>query len=255
MGLPLLGQQVALGDLQLFLAGIAGHLDDLHAVQQRPVDGVQRVGRGDEQHVRQVEGHLQVVVPEGVVLGRVQRLQHRGGRVAPHVPGQLVDLVQQEHRVHGLALADGGYDAPRHRAHIGLAVSADLRLVVHAAQGQAGELAVQGPGDGLGDGGLAHAGRADQADDGALQFIGGHGAHRQVFDQAALDLLHAVVIGLEDPAGLLDVDIRGIVDLPGQLQHIFDVVLADAALRGVHGGARQALQLLFHVLPRGGGQL
>ena len=58
VALELLGQQEVLGDLQFFLVGIAGQLDDLHPVQQGPGDGVQGVGRGNEQHVGQVEGHL-----------------------------------------------------------------------------------------------------------------------------------------------------------------------------------------------------
>ena len=58
VALEFLGQQVVLGDLQLLLVGIAGELDDLHPVQQRAGNGGRGVGRGNEQHVGQVEGHL-----------------------------------------------------------------------------------------------------------------------------------------------------------------------------------------------------
>ena len=40
----LLGDEVALGDGQLLEVGVAGELDDLHAVLQRQRDAVQRVG-------------------------------------------------------------------------------------------------------------------------------------------------------------------------------------------------------------------
>ena len=95
----LLGQQVPLGDLQLLLIAVAGQLNDLHPVQQGPGDGVQGVGGGDEQHVGQIEGQLQEVVPEGGVLLPIQHLQQGGGRVTPVVGAQFVDLIQQQQRV------------------------------------------------------------------------------------------------------------------------------------------------------------
>ena len=51
MPLHLLGKQVALGDLQLLLIGIAGQFNDLHPVQQRPRNGLGGIGRGNEEHV------------------------------------------------------------------------------------------------------------------------------------------------------------------------------------------------------------
>ena len=74
MLLQLLGQQVLLGDLQLFLVGIAAQLDDLHPVQQGPGNRIQRVGCGNEHHLREVQRNFQEVIPEGVVLLAVQRL-------------------------------------------------------------------------------------------------------------------------------------------------------------------------------------
>ncbi len=59
-----LGQEVPLGDLHLLKHGVAGDADDLHAVHQRRRN-VQRVGRGDEHHARQVIFHLEIVVHEG----------------------------------------------------------------------------------------------------------------------------------------------------------------------------------------------
>lgn len=86
-------------------------------------------------------------------------------RDPPLVVAQLVDLVQQQQRVAGARLPHRGNDAAGHGSHVGLAVAADLRLVVDAAQGDAGQLPVEGPGHAHGDGGLAHAGRAHQAED------------------------------------------------------------------------------------------
>ena len=164
MALDLLGNQVALGDLHLFLVGVAGQLNDLHPVQQRPGDGVQGVGGGDKEHVGQVEGHLQEVVPEGGILLSVQYLQQSGGRVSPLIVAQLIDLIQQQQRVTAVRLLDGGNDTAGHGPHIGLAVAPDLGLIMDAAQGNAGHIPVDGPGHTGGNGGLTHAGRTHQTE-------------------------------------------------------------------------------------------
>ena len=68
-------EQVVTGDDDLLGLGVAVETDDLQPVQERPGDLLEHVGRGDEQHVRQVEVDLQVVVTEGVVLRRVEDLE------------------------------------------------------------------------------------------------------------------------------------------------------------------------------------
>ena len=80
--LELAGQQVAAGDEDLLVLGVAVEADELHPVEQRSGDRVGDVGRGDEHHLGQVEVDLEVVVAERVVLGRVEHLEQRGGRVA-----------------------------------------------------------------------------------------------------------------------------------------------------------------------------
>ena len=62
----------------------------------------------------------------------------------------LVDLVEQEQRVARAGLGQALHDLARHRADVGAAVAADLRLVAHAAQGHAHELAVGRPGNATG---------------------------------------------------------------------------------------------------------
>ena len=165
---PLLGQQVPLCDFQLLLVGVAAQLDDLHAVQQRSGDGVGGVCGGDKENFGKVKGELQEIVPEAAVLFPVQGLQQRGGGVAPVVGAQLVDLVQDHQGVAAFGLDHPVDDAAGHRADVGLSVATDLRLVMDAAQRDAHQLAVGGPGDAHGDAGLAGARRAYKADEAAL---------------------------------------------------------------------------------------
>ena len=68
----LLGNEVFLGNLNLFFLQVARYINDFHTVEQGRVDVAQIVGRGDEEYLRQVESGLQIVVVEGVILLRVK---------------------------------------------------------------------------------------------------------------------------------------------------------------------------------------
>ena len=230
MGFDLLGHQVALADLQLLLLSIGGHLDDLHAIQQRAGDGIDAVGGGDEHHPAQVEGQLQIVVAEGAVLLRVQHLQQAGGRIAAVVVAHLVDLVKEEHGVHRTRLLEAGNDPPRDRPQVRPAMTANFRLVPHAAQGHLHEPAAHGLGNGADDGRFAHAGRPDKAQNRALHVLL-HPQHGQVLDNALLDLFQAIMILGQHLSGTLEVEvIRGGL-APGQVKNPLDIGARHADLR------------------------
>ena len=199
--LHLLGDQEALADLDLLLLRVAGQLDDLHPVAQRRRDRIEQVAGGDEEHLRQVEGHLEVVVLEGVVLLRIEHLEQGRAGIATEVHADLVDLVEHEHGVVGAGGLDVLDDPAGQRADVGAPVAADLRLVVDAAQAHAHELAAHGPRDALAERRLAHAWRSDEGQDGAADLVR-QGAHREVLEDALLDLLEAVVVLVEDRARL-----------------------------------------------------
>ena len=99
VGLALLGQQVVQRDAHLLLHEVAGDVDHLHAVAQRRGDVDNVVGRGDEQHLRQVVFHVDVVVVEGGVLLRVEDLQQGARRVAVVRDCHLVHLVEDDDRI------------------------------------------------------------------------------------------------------------------------------------------------------------
>ncbi len=245
--LDLARNQIALGDVDLLLLGVAGELDDLHAVEQRRRYRVQLVGCADKQHVAEVERLIEVVVAERVVLLRVQRLEQRARRVAAEVAPELVDLVQHEDGVTHLDPLQMLDDLTRQSSDISAAVAADLRLVMHAAERDARELATEGPGDGAAERGFSHARRADEAEDRALH-VGLQTAHAQVIEDAVLHLLEAVMVGVEDLLRLLDVDLAGGVLGPRQNGEPLDVVAREGVVRrgGIH--AAEAAELLERVL-------
>ena len=161
MFFQLLGNEMSLGDLHLFLVGVAAQLNDLHAIQQRARDRIRRVGRCNEHHAAEIHRDLQKMIPKAAVLLAVQHLQQCRSRIAPHVAGQLVYLVQHQQRIHGAAVDESVHNAAGHGANVCLAMPPNVRLVPHAAQADAVEFSVHGLGHRDGNGGLAHARRPD----------------------------------------------------------------------------------------------
>ncbi len=146
--LDLLRKQIAARDVRLLVLGVPGQPDDLHAVEQRRRD-VERVRSADEHHLGKIEVDFQVVVAERRVLLGIEHFEQRRGRVPAEIHRHLVDFVEQVQRI-----ADPGprhvlHDLAGHRADVGAAVAADLRLVTHAAERHADELAVGRPRDAL----------------------------------------------------------------------------------------------------------
>ncbi len=243
------------GDEDLLVLGVPVELDQLHPVEQRAWDRLEHVGRGQEHHVGQVELDLEVVVAERVVLRRVEHLEQRRRRVTAVVRADLVHLVEQHDRVHRARLADGADDPAGQRPDVGPPVPPDLRLVPDAAQGDPDELAAHGPRDRLAKRGLADAGRADQGEHGAgtppaddpQAPVGAALAHRQVLDDALLDVIEPGVVLVQDAPGVGDV-----VGVLGPLvpRDVEDGVQPGADPAGLGRGVRSALQLV-DLLQRG----
>ncbi len=163
--LALARPEVATGDRDLLLGRVAVEADDLHPVEERARDRLGHVPGREEEHLREVELDVEVVVAERVVLRGVEHLEQRRRGVAAPVGADLVDLVEHDHRVHRPGVAKRPDEPARQRADVGAAVAADLGLVADAAERHADELAAGRAGDRLADRRLAGAGRADQRQD------------------------------------------------------------------------------------------
>src|SRR5262249_25950616 len=118
---------------------------------------------------------------------------------------ELVDLVEHHHRISAACLADRLNDIAGQRADIRAAVAANFRLVVYAAEAQAGKLAPGGTRDALPQRGLADAWRTNKTEDRPLS-LRRQLAHREILQNAPLDLGKTVVILIEDPFRLGNVD-------------------------------------------------
>src|SRR5690606_30394976 len=242
--LELAAQQVATRNLDLLVLGVAGDLQHLHPVAERPRDLVHVVRGRDEQDLRQVIRHVEVVIGEVRVLLRIEHLEHRRRRVAAIVAGELVDLVEQDHRVDRLGRLHRVDDPARHGADVGAAVTTDLGLVAHTAQADADELATHRLGDRAAKARLADARRAGEAEDlgrgGDAGFLR-QAAHGEELDNAFLDLVEAVMVLVEAlfRRGEVNPVLRDLG--PREGEHGLDIGADD---RGFGGDVRHALETL-----------
>ena len=240
----LAGDKEFLGDLYLLVVSVAAEIDYLHAVAQADGNAPQRVGGSDEHHLGDVVGHVQEMVGELVVLLRVQHLEQGRRGVAAPVRAHLVDLVHKEDRVAALGFLHALQYAPGHGGHVGAPVPADLGFVAHAAQRHPHEIAAHRVRYGAGDGGLAYAGRADEAEYGAFQLLGKL-ADGQVFQHALLRLLEAEVLLVQDLLGGCQVYLVLGLGRPGQGGQPVQIGAADGRFGGERHHLGEARQFLL----------
>ena len=191
------------------------------------------------------------MVAERVVLRRVEHLEQGRRRVAPVVRPDLVDLVEQDDRVHRTGLLDRAHDPARERADVRSPVSADLRLVPDAAERDADELPAERSCDRLAQRGLAHSGRTREQDhraraapaDHLEPALGTAAPDGEVLDDPLLHLVEPVVIGIQHGTG--GDHIGGVVgrDAPGQLEHGVEPGPDPCRLRALVAGPLELVDL------------
>ena len=247
-------QQIPPRDLDLFLDRVAGDANDLHPVAQGRWNVEQTVCGADEQRSAQVEGQIQVVIDEFVVLAGIEHLEHcRRWITARSAAGHLVDLIDHQHGVAYLHASERLQEQSGHCAHVRAPVSANLGLVAHASHGDAVELAPDRRGDGFTKRRLAGARRADEAQDGSVRIATAQLAHREILDDPLLGLAEAIVPVVERLFNLLQRDlIVAAAEIPRQRENPVEI-RADH-LVFARGGAelpqplRFSARLLAHAL-------
>mgnify|MGYP007126720271 CR=1 FL=1 len=236
-GLELLGQQMLAGNVVFFHAGVAGQLDDVHAVAQRAGDGAEVVGRGDKEHMAQIERDIDEMIVEGAVLLRVQRFQQSCRRVAPEVACQLVDLVQQHQRVGGLGGDHGADDLAGHGTDVGAAVPADFSFIMDTAQRNTGEFFVQRTGNRAGKAGLTDTGRSHKANDRRLCFRS-KDADSKVLKDTFFNFCKAVMVFIQKFRCFFQIERVFAFFFPRQGKYPFQIVSRHGSFchHGRHGG-------------------
>ena len=192
------------------------------------------------------------------VLLWVQHLKQRGRRVTSKVRPQFVYFVEHEDRVPGFHPPQRLDDTTRQRADVGTAVATDLRFVTHAAQRLADKLTSQRPCNRLPQAGLARAGWPDKTEDDPLPLAPDQvgrllllplllallpqSTHRQVFQDALLDIVQVVMVFVEHLPGVRDIQIVLALDVPRQAGQPIQVRANDTVLSGNSGQFAQPVQ-------------
>src|SRR2546425_2286701 len=106
-----------------------------------------------------------------MVLFGIKNLEEGGRRVSPEVHAHLVYFIQHEHGVSRPCFFHHLDDLPGKGADISPAVSTDLRFIPDASQRETDKLTPRSTRDRPAQGGLAHPGRADEAENRSLGFF------------------------------------------------------------------------------------
>ena len=247
----LLLHQKLFRDFHFFRFGVAVQAQHFHAVLQGGRNGVHHVRGGDEEDLRQVVLHVEVMVDEHEVLLGIEHFEQRRRGIAAEVHRHLVDFVEHEDRVLGAGLLHHLDDLAGQGADVGAAMAADFRLIAHAAERHAHELAAGRFGDRHAQRSLAHARRSDEAQNRALGIL--HQlADGEKFKDAFLDFLQAIMIFVQDFFGARDVAdfLRPL--LPRHGQQPVEIIARDRRFRR-HGRHRFQLfqfldRLVAHIL-------
>ena len=214
---------------------ITADLDNLHSVQKGSGDRLQSIRRGHKQNLGKIQRHFQVMIPELHILFTVQHFQKSRESITFIIIAHLVDLIQQHQGILHFGSADRLRDPSRHRAHISLPVSPDLRLVPDTAKRDPDIRLLQGPGQGFGNGRLTGSRRSCQTEDRHIS-LPGQGADRQKLQHPLLHLLQAIMVLIQHLLRIGDILVVLAGLIPGKLQHGLDICPDHACLcRAVHG--------------------
>ena len=156
---------IRLGDLLLLPLRVAAEIDHFHAIEQRTGNVLDEVGRGDEQHLAQIERHTEIVVGERIVLRGIEHFEQRARRITLIRLTELVDFVEQEDGILAARLLHALDDAAGHGTHIGAAMPADVGFVTGTTERHADVLTTECARDRLRDAGLADTRRAIEEQD------------------------------------------------------------------------------------------
>src|ERR1700674_5166506 len=101
---------------------------------------------------------------------------------------EFIDFVEHEHGIAPAGLAHGLRNVARQRTDVCAPVTANFRLIVHAAQAHAPELEPDRFGNALAERSLAYARWTDEAKDGTAA-LGIEFSNREEFQYSGLDLI------------------------------------------------------------------
>ena len=217
-------------NVKLLVLRVACHLNEFHTVQKRSWNPLHGVRRRNKKHLREVDRELHIVIPELMILFRIQHLKQRRGSVSLIVTAHLVDLVQKHQRILHTGAAQTVHKASRHGSDVSLPMSPDLRLIAHTAEADPHVFLIQRTRHRARNACLAGSRRSHQTDDRAFS-LARQIAHREKLQHTLLDFLQTVVIFLQNPLCVCKVFVVLGRFIPRKLQQRLDITAGHRALR------------------------
>ena len=130
-------------------------------------------------------------------------------------------------------------------------MTAYLCLIPDAAQGNADIFLIQCPRNGTGYRGLTGSGRAHQTENRTASLLR-QDPHGQILQHTLLDLLHAIVILVQNCFSTFQITAVPGCLVPGKLQHRLNITTKDCAFRRIHSHIAKSgdllIQLFLHFL-------
>ena len=130
----LLWNQILLRNFQLLLQGVSTDINNLHPVPEWCWDRIQRIGRSDEHHFRQIIIQLQIVIHKRIILLRIQHFQQGRGGVPAKRRAHLVDFIEHHHRICLAGPFHRSQNPPGQCTDVGSPMAPNLRLIMNPAQ-------------------------------------------------------------------------------------------------------------------------
>src|SRR4029079_6338181 len=115
--------EVSFCNLEFFAFRITGETEYLETILKRGRNRMQHVCRGDEEYFREIVFDVEITLLQRVVLFRIEHLEQRRTRVAAEVCAELVDFIEQQHRIHSARLLHHLNDLTGQRADVGTAMT------------------------------------------------------------------------------------------------------------------------------------
>ena len=229
MLLQLLRHKIVLGDFQFFLCKITAYIDHLHTVLEGRLDGLDIIGRRDEKHIRQIIIYIQIIIMECSILLRIKRFQKSRRRISLYILGKFIHLIEDDDRIGSTRTVDTVQDTSGQSTYVCLSVTADLRLIMHTAESDTYIFTSQSTCYGLSQTGLADSRRAIQTQDRRLH-IAFEFQHSQILDNSFLYLVQPVVVFIQHPLRMLQVEIILGHFTPRKIQHELNVIILYAVI-------------------------
>src|SRR5712692_6369484 len=132
---------------------------------------MQDIPSRDEEDFGKIVFDVEIMILEHMVLFRIEHFEQSRARIAAKIRAQLVDFVEQQHRIYRSGFLHHLDNLSGQSADVGSSMTANLSLVTDAAQRQAHKLSTRSAGDRFSETRLADSRRADKTENRAFRIL------------------------------------------------------------------------------------